>query len=68
MLLLSGFVCVSGLYCTPILGRGPIGSYSRNLPSRSELAITLTELKLMAALAIMGFTNPKAAKGMLNAL
>ena len=37
----------------------------RNL---SELVITLTELKLIAALASIGVTRPKAANGTLRAL
>ncbi len=35
---------------------------------RSELAITLTELRLIAALASIGVTSPNAARGKLRAL
>jgi hypothetical protein len=40
--------------------------YSFTPRSRSELAMTLTELRLMAALASIGVTSPKAASGTLE--
>lgn len=42
--------------------------YSSMRRSRRELPMTLTELRLMAALAIIGVTNPNAASGTLSAL
>lgn len=42
--------------------------YSLVAPSLREFPITLTELKLMAALATIGVTNPNAARGKLSAL
>lgn len=45
-----------------------IASPFQDRPKRSEFTITLIELKLIAALAHIGVTSPKAASGTLAAL
>lgn len=53
---------------TPVRRETKLGHSSFALRSLSELTITLTELRLIAALAHIGETIPNAARGTLIAL